>query len=448
MRLVMFRSRPASRPFRHFLVISAFIASLAACGGGGSPAAPASGSLDSSFGSGGIVTTAIGLDANGGGVVAVQSDGKVVQAGHCKNGTAMDFCLARYNADGSLDAGFGTSGKVMVASPGTGTRAIVRGIALQSDGKIVVAGQCGNGSDFPCAMRFNADGSVDTGFGGSGRVLVSTGMNTGGVYRVLVQSDGGILLAGGCTNAANQNRFCLIRLLSSGTLDAGFGAAATGVVMVTVGSTSTSHASGMALQSDGKPVLAGECQNGGVSLFCMARFTVAGDLDSSFGTGGTLIDSVLSGNHYVFAIAALPSGRLLVSGSCQNNSLPVISKLCAVRYNSDGSIDGSFGSLGKVAWEISPGASDITLQGDGKIVTVGTVSGGAGDNFGVARLNADGSLDSAFGSGGSTIFAPGTGVFDRPSRVGLQADGKIVVGGECYVSGSSIRRLCLARLHP
>jgi len=153
----------------------------------------ANGSLDTSFGTGGIVTTPIG-NSNDASALGIQSDGKIVVAGGSSNGSNYDFALVRYNTNGSLDTSFGTGG--IVNTPVGSSNDYARTLGIQSDGKIVAAGDSSNGSKNDFALvRYNANGSLDTSFGTGGIVTTPVG-SSGGAYALAIQSDGKIVAAG------------------------------------------------------------------------------------------------------------------------------------------------------------------------------------------------------------------------------------------------------------
>ena len=244
-----------------------FLAAIAACATFTTHAAP--GDLDTAgFGSGfGKVITAIGTSDDEATAIALQPDGKILVAGSCFNGITFDFCLARYLASGTLDTSFNTNGKVITAV-GTG-HDTARAIALQPDGKIVVAGHCYNGSndDF-CLARYLASGALDTSFNTTGKVFTAIGSSYDEARALALQPDGKIVVAGRCSNVGDYD-FCLARYHSSGALDTSFNT--TGKVVSIFGSSSNNEASALALQPDGK-IVAGECSNGSNNDFCLARY--------------------------------------------------------------------------------------------------------------------------------------------------------------------------------
>jgi uncharacterized delta-60 repeat protein len=175
-----------------------------------SPAWAADGELDTTFGTGGKVTTAVGLGDDEAFSVVLQSDGKIVAAGYSYNGSNYVFAVDRYNIDGSLDTTFDTDGKVTTAV-GSGTD-VATSVVLQSDGKIVVAGYSYNGSNYDFAVvRYNTNGSLDTTFDTDGKVTTAIGSGEDRALSVVLQSDGKIVAAGYSYNGSNNNDFAVVR---------------------------------------------------------------------------------------------------------------------------------------------------------------------------------------------------------------------------------------------
>ena len=178
---------------------------------GAHPVAAADGDLDTTFDSDGKVTTAIGSGNEQALSVAIQSDGKIVAAGRSSNGSNDDFALVRYNTDGTLDTTFDSDGKVTTAI-GSGTETAYS-VAIQSDGKIVAAGFSFNGSNNDVALvRYNTDGTLDTNFDSDGKVTTDIGSYNDYARSVAIQSDGKIVVAGFSNNGSNDD-FALVRYL-------------------------------------------------------------------------------------------------------------------------------------------------------------------------------------------------------------------------------------------
>ena len=281
------------------------------------PAAAAPGDLDTTFGSGfGKVMTAIGGTDDQGYAVALQPDGKIVIAGHCGPlPTRYEFCLARYQADGTLDTSFGTGGTV--SSPIGSGYASGRATVLQPDGKIVVAGDCDIGLHIVfCLARYQAGGALDPSFGSGGAVISPIGSSTDHATAIALQPDGKIVVAGYCAGASNLD-FCLARYQANGMLDAAFGS--NGKVISPIG-LSNDYGQALALQPDGKIVVAGYCDGVSNNDFCLARYQANGTLDTSFGSSGTVISPIGSSYDWAYAIALQPDGKIVVAGECWNGS--------------------------------------------------------------------------------------------------------------------------------
>lgn len=401
---------------------------VAACAALFTPALSAApGDLDTTFGTGGKVDTGIGFSryayAN---AFAVQGDGKIIAAGYFDNGTYDDFALVRLNADGTFDSGFGTGGKVTTSF---GDSAGVYSVAVQSDGKIVAAGRARvGGSSFAVALaRYNADGTLDTGFGTGGKVTTDVGSLSDIACSIMVQSDGKIVAVGfnGVTALSfnESGNAIALRYNADGTLDSGFGSGGT----ATAGTTTFDAPPFGALQSDGKIVVV---RTGG---FTVARLNTDGTPDTGFGSGGVVTNN--SGG-IPTCMALQSDGKILAAGVPASQS-----DFAVARFNADGTIDTGFGSSGIVTTDFA-GDQDlpnsIAVQGDGKIVVVG-FAGVSGGSVGLVRYKADGTLDSSFGSGGKVSTDFGASSF-AAKGVALQGDGRILVGVSIGFSDCSVAR--------
>ena len=379
----------------------------------------APGDLDPSFGTGGKVTTPVGAGRDLAQAVALQPDGKIVVVGYAGG----DFAVVRYNSNGTLDSGFGTGGKVSTPVGAGSDEAYA--VALQPDGKIVVAGYASG--DF-AVVRYNPNGTLDTGFGTGGKVITDVSI-IDLAEAVAIQTDGKILLAG---YSGSPRKFSLVRYNANGTLDQAFGIA--GKVIQQVG-TSIIGDSGraIALQSDGKIIVAGvaavDLPQTTNNRFALVRFNQNGSLDASFGTSGKVITAITALGHSSLSdVTIQPDGKILASGS---NSEQGAGDTAVVRYNQNGTLDAGFGTNGIVTTRIgtvfSTGES-INVQSNGKIVVAGSSFTGSSNDFGVLRLNPNGSLDASFGSGGKVITQIGSRD-DQVRDAAIQPDGKIIVIG-------------------
>src|SRR5262249_5240268 len=271
---------------------------------------PSGGMLDTTFGTNGIVVTHFGaLSDDTGNALAIQSDGKIVVVGGGGPSTSQ-FELARYNTDGSLDTSRGQGGKV-TTSFGTGASHAL-GVALQSDGRIVVVGDAfmgsATGTDF-AAARYNSDGSLDTTFGQGGKVTTNFTLNFADSAKgVALQADGKIVVVGFTFGGtATNDNFAVVRYSADGSLDASFGQG--GKVSTNFSGASIDDAYAVAIQSDGKIVLAGTSNRIGNFDFALARYNSDGSLDSTFGTGGLVTTDYSGGNDVAQALVIQADGK-------------------------------------------------------------------------------------------------------------------------------------------
>ncbi|MCH9674709.1 MAG: DUF4347 domain-containing protein, partial [Gammaproteobacteria bacterium] len=362
--------------------------------------------------------TGDGNDADGENVL-VQPDGKVVVAGYTLHGGQYVFGVTRYTADGALDPSFGGDGTVTVAV-GDGNVFGV-GVALQADGKIVLTSDVRVGGVWQIGVvRLDANGVLDTTFGGGDGIVETPIGASAGSNAVIVQPDGKLLVAGTSTSG-----FALVRYNADGSLDTSF--SGDGVADPSF----SGYANAVALQSDGKIVVTG---NG----FEVARYNADGTLDTGFG-GGDCILTVASGAGNIVSNEVLvqPDGRIVLVGiTSQHTSAQVIS---LARLNTDGSMDTSFGVGGTVLTDASNGrdyAFGATQQADGKIVVTGYATEDSQQKIAVLRYNVDGTLDSGFG-GGDGLFTLDTGSGSNwGSDVAVLPDGRIVVSGLASPDGA------------
>jgi len=387
--------------------------SLLIVGVGANPA-QASGSLDSSFDSDGKVITVFGASNESANSIAIQGDGKIVVAGASNNGANNEFAVARYNTNGSLDSSFDSDGKVTTT---IGSNAEAYSVAIQSDGKIVVAGNTNiGGRDTIAVARYNTDGSLDSSFDSDGKVTTTIG-EADYATSVVVQSDGKIVVAGSSATGGNSD-FALIRYNSDGSLDSSFDPAITPI------GSSTDEAYSVAIQSNGKIVVAGYSSGiGSDREIAVLRYNTDGSLDSSFDSDGK-VTTTIGSDDLAKSVAIQSDGKIVVAGSSATGEN---SDFALIRYNSDGSLDSSFDPAITPIGSSSDFGNSVAIQSDGKIVVAGSSDNGAQRVFAVARYNTDGSLDSSFDSDGKVTTAIGSG--DFAFSAAIQSDGKIVVVG-------------------
>jgi len=388
---------------------------------------PSPGTLDINFDTDGIVKTAVGSSNSYAYAVAIQSDQKIVAAGSCSNGSNADFALVRYNADGSKDSGFGTGG-IVITPIGSGDD-FAYAVAVQPDGKIVVAGSSKDSynKNVFAVVRYNADGTLDSTFLGGGKVTLAIGSTDDVAYGVAVQSDGKIVAAGSSFKGSGYD-FALVRYNTDGTPDSLFGTG--GIVTTAIGS-SYDVARAVAIQPDQKIVAVGYSDSGATGYdFAAVRYNTDGTLDSGFGSGGMATISIGTTYDYGWAAAIQSNGKIVEAGGYNHASGNF--RFALARYDTNGMPDSLFGTAGIVTTPI--GSSDdnayaVAIQSDGKIVAAGHSKNVFNKNdFAVIRCNTDGTLDSGFGIGGKVITDIGIGD-DTAFSLAIQSDGKIVAAG-------------------
>jgi uncharacterized delta-60 repeat protein len=405
------------------------------------PAGAAPGDLDRTFGGDGKVVTNLTVGRDSTADVAIQANGRIVVVGRTIGRHHGKFALARYRTDGHLDTRFGGDGIVTTNLAKRENSASA--VAIQPDGKIVVAGTANIASiNYVFAIaRYERDGTLDAQFGKGGKVRV--GFTTGGddsAADVAIQSDGKIVVVG---SSYVLDTFALARLDPDGSLDTSFGG--DGRVTTSVGPGGES-AQAVTIQPDGKMVVAGESWTlSGFDGIDVVRYETDGQVDLEFGNNGVatveLTEGIDGGGDMARAVAIQPDGKIVVSGDAGGDA-EYTSSFGLARFDADGTPDATFHGDGKVVtnftrWDDS--ASDLTIQADGRIVAAG-VAGYGWDSvatFAIVRYEPDGTRDDSFGQGGKLRTRFRAILPDEPvdivgagaSGIAIQADGRIVVAG-------------------
>ena len=414
------------------------------------PAKAAGGDLDTSFGIGGKVvhdvSTIITDLGPAVGAMVTLPDGKILMGGS----SGFTFVLARFNPDGALDTSFGVNGVTQV-SDFRGAD-----LAVMDDGRIVAAGTAFDPQfafDFE-VVRFNADGGLDSSFANNGRAVTDFAGMRDDATAVAVQSDGKIVAAGFTVSPlmppASQLDFALVRYNSDGTLDTGFGNG--GKVITDVSGVSLSdNIWDLAIQSDGKYVAAGQAETiarviedpeCGCTVtiaridLAIARYDIDGSLDSGFGSGGKiaiqLTNPATDNPSTAQSVAIQHDGKIVAAGEGDGFGV--------VRLSEDGSLDSSFGDGGKVntAFLVARGdrANAVMLAPGNKIIVAGRVETGRADrDFGIAQYDKNGTLDSHFGEDGKVTTDFANFGDDVARSVARTRGGRILVGG--FTPGSA-----------
>jgi uncharacterized delta-60 repeat protein len=358
--------------------------------------------------------------------VAIQRDGKIVAAGRSASG-AWRFALARYTVSGILDRRFGRGGKVVTLF-GDG-RSEAAALAIEGDGRLVVAGRVRvSGIDRLAVARYTAAGRLDTRFGRGGGALTAFAGPKGPNYAwgraVAIQPNGKIVVAGGSGPPIGPWQLALARFTRGGRPDATFGRG--GEVRTRLGK--TADAWGVAIQPDGRIVVVGSSLVGQRDVFAVTRYTARGTLDPTFGREGKVLTPFPEWSD-ANAVALQADGKIVVAGSAESSDFAL------VRYLPTGRLDPTFGAGGKVLTsfavnaESEEGALALAIDRKGRIVAAGgsNVESRYSDDFALARYAVDGSLDPTFGTGGKVVTRFGEPTFVQAIAIG--ADGRIVAAG-------------------
>ncbi len=345
--------------------------------------------------------------------IAQQSNGQLVTA---NTTTLLDgnngIMVARYNTNGSLDTTFGTNGIVETT---VGSFTLLTGIGIQSTG-IIVAGGYGtiSGSTEFFAVAYNSDGSLDTSFGTSG--IASQLIDAGSAaYALLIQPDDSVVQAGVAVDNNGTPVFALSRLTSAGVSDSTFGSS--GVVTTYIGDAAVAQA--LTIQSsDNFLVAAGWAIVSGAKNFALARYDTSGNLDSIFGTSG-IVTTNINGDDQITSVGIDSNGNIVVAGS-------TLGQLVVARYTSAGALDTTFGTGGIFVLSTSGQFNSLAIQSNDEIV----VTGLSGNSFIVARITTGGALDTSFGPDGTGIItSPAIEIMTQANAVFLASNGDIMIGG-------------------
>lgn len=347
--------------------------------------------LSTEFGTAGKVTTDAGGSFDEVQAIKVMDDGKLIAAG---TGYGVNLVAAKYQSTGALDPQFGNNGQAVISIAGASSRGY--DAVVQPDGKVVIAGIVYNSNGNPdfLIVRLNADGTPDATFGNNGKVTTDFFGGEDLAQAIVLQPDGKIVVAG-WASSAGVNMFALARYLSNGNPDATFDGDGK---LYTIFPGVNSKAYALAIQSDGKLVAGGNAWSSS-SNFALARYNTNGSLDASFNGNGQLVMDIDGKDDGITAIAIQNDGKIVAAGY-ESGINPNVGNVAIARLNTNGSLDGSFSTDGKLTTDLGGStdkATDITIQPDGNIL----VSAAGGNNdFNVVRYLSTGIPDPGFGTNG------------------------------------------------
>jgi uncharacterized delta-60 repeat protein len=425
------------------------MSSLALLAGVVPAASAAPGTLDVSFGAGGALRSNFGGTYDWAYATAIQPDGRILAAGVSDARGTYDFALARYTSAHDLDPSFGHGGVVLTDFGHSYDWAYA--LALQPDGKIVVAGvsDASGSKDFALA-RFSPNGTLDRTFGDGGLVTENRRvLTTDIIHGIAVQPDGRIVVGGvsfeDVLTLSPHGDFMVARYLATGKPDLSFGIG--GVTTTDFGDGSYDEPHAVVLQPDGKLVLGGYTNSGngpgvlfGADQLALARYEANGLLDPSFGKGGMVVFDGGSLDERILALALAPDGSLLAGGYTNGEKR---GDLLLIRLRPDGTLAPGFGNTG-LGFSVddlgtnSERISSLVLQPDGRIVGGGQTAVANNADFAVFRYDSNGVFDPTFGRAGVATF-DFQGREDRVHAVALQPDGKIVAVGQSEADFAVVR---------
>jgi uncharacterized delta-60 repeat protein len=376
-----------------------------------------SGTIDSSYGQGGTSEIAIGRSNIIKSVALNTTDNSLVGVGTVSVIKTVSGACS-FTSTGTLNTSFASNGYAELL---IGSNTILQSIALQADGKAVAGGYAVvDGVTQFALARFNADGSLDNTFGGTGYVTTDV-MTASAINAIVIQPSDGKIIAGGCAGQGAPGS-ALVRYNPDGTIDSSFGV--DGIVFVNQGYTSSISA--LALQSDGSIIAAGFSWNFVTNECLLMRFNSNGVLDATFGTGG-IVTTQFGLKSQATAVAVAADGSIVMGGYTTQDSFHY--GFALARYTTNGILDLSFNGTGMVTTYLNYSSilTSLAIQSDGKIVAGGYDFGARATTFALARYLPSGAFDLTFGSNGIALTTIGSNA--QINSLAIQSDGKIVAAG-------------------
>jgi uncharacterized delta-60 repeat protein len=390
------------------------------------------GTLDSDFDADGIRTISFGSSASRIDDLIVQPDGKIVIVGSVDEATERRLFVGRLWPDGTPDNGFNGNGQILIdfdTQNAQSNKGI--GVALQSDGKILVVGESFIQTDLDiCVARLQADGSLDNSFNGNGKRTIHIGLGNGEDGGKAIRQDAnGKIVVLGYTNTSNDDDFLLVRLNANGTDDQTFNGTA---YVATDFNGADDESFAMEILSDGRILAVGSAQSNGFGDFAAVMLMPNGDYDNSFSFDGKLTTEFDGSDDVATDVLVTADNKIVLTGAViAAGNLSYDMAMC--RYNMDGAIDMSFSGDGKQLFAIAPGddidgCMESILQPDGKIILAGYGAFGGNSDFALYRIYPDGTPDNTFGTNG-LVFTDITGSSEYMSCAALQPDLRLITAG-------------------
>ncbi len=387
--------------------------------------------LDTTFGENGFIVKDFFKGDDEIFALAPQADGKIVVVGQYFNGAVKNLAVVRYLPTGELDKEFNNDG-IFTHSIGSGDT-VARSLAIQSDGKIVVAGSTTNGAHNIVVMRLTKDGFQDNTFADNGQLLMPITDGEVNAYAVKTTSEGAIFVAGTVTKTADAGTYgIVVKLTGDGHYDLGFGDVGVSLVQYAY----NVQIRAMALQADGKILVAGSFAKSGTAVAGFLRLDQNGIVDVSFGEKGQALLSLLGSGSLANDFILDSTGRLVVAGNVNNgNNLETF----VGRLNKDGTIDMTFATSGVYHNSIAADnvGQAVALQADGTILVVGFVATTTtGKDIYLLTLVENTTASTSDKISANYITADRAGTDDIGNALAALPDGSIFVGGSTVVSGN------------
>lgn len=383
------------------------------------------GSLDTSFGTSGKVLIDFYGDRDRARDLAILSNGKIIITGECINQGLDDFCVCRLNADGTLDTTFGTNGKVSYNIQATDRNDVAKKVHVQSDGKIIITGE----SDLNrfAAIRLEQNGALDTTFGTGGKVTTSFSGTDTRAFDSALDTSGKLVMVGRVSTTSNNADFAIARFNTDGTLDLDF----SNDGKVNVDYAANDDARAMVIDANNNIYLSGTTTGG----ILIAKVSPEGTLVNSFGTAGKVLFNTPNISFIVTSMKILTNGKLVIggytSGSIRNTFL--------ASFDQNGTLDTSFGTNGYSTFDIDGNSTDeirdMVIQNDGKILTAGYILTGGNSYFLLNRFTSNGLLDTTFSGDGIQFVSFGT-ERSEANAIKLESPTKLIAVGH-YKTNSS-----------
>ena len=386
------------------------------------------GARDATFGNGGLVLSDFGLGSDDSAYAITTVAGKnILVAGETDALGSDDFALAEYKWSGKPNTKF-AGGGVAINDLNGASDDTPYGIAVQKDGRIDVAGESDAGDRDFAVAQYTSNGALDPSFGAGGVSLTDIGLGSDdSAYGVTVQKDGKVV-AVGRTNANGGYDIALVRYQKNGVLDPTFGLG--GIVITDLGGFEEGRA--VAIEADGKIVVAGYTNTLGSYDFVVLQYNQNGTLDTNFGIGGATITD-FGGDDVARSLAIQPNGRIILAG--YSNVLGTFDFAVAA-YSAKGVLALNFGINGGTLVDLGGEDTALSVTLDGGRILLGGTSQNASNDFGVVRLRGNGTPDPSFGTGGIVVDDLGFSSDDSLRAVAIRGD-KALAAGESDANGSS-----------